>query len=96
MIQPSLPGTENFCLSALVAEPAEAMPTRVRTTQKVTTMRLCASTQRVSARDRPVLGRAPALRGAEYAETAGRGKCHRRRRSASSRVEQNRSGQNNL
>ncbi len=46
--QPSLPGTENFCLSALVADPAEAMPTRVRTTQKMTTMRLCARTQRVS------------------------------------------------
>ena len=45
--QPSLPGTENFCLRALVAGPAEAMPTSVRITQKMTTTRLCASTQRV-------------------------------------------------
>ena len=44
---PSLPGTENFCLSAFVAEPAEAIPTRVTTSQNPTTMRLCASTQRV-------------------------------------------------
>ena len=46
--QPSFPGTENFCLSALVAEPAEAMPISVSRTQKTTTMRLCARTQRVS------------------------------------------------
>ena len=46
--QPSLPGTEIFCLRALVADPAEAIPTRVRTTQKTTTMRLWARTQRVS------------------------------------------------
>jgi len=45
--QPSRPGTENFCFSAFVAEPAEAMPTSVISTQKMTTMRLCARTQRV-------------------------------------------------
>jgi hypothetical protein len=46
--QPSLPGTENFCFSALLAVPEEAMPTRVSTTQKMTTVRLWARTQRVS------------------------------------------------
>src|SRR5207247_8093832 len=46
--QPSLPGTENFCLSAFVAEPAEATPTRVTITQTTTMMRLCDRTQRVS------------------------------------------------
>jgi hypothetical protein len=46
--QPSLPGTENLCLSAFVADWADTMPTRVSTNQNTTTMRLCASTQRVS------------------------------------------------
>src|SRR4029077_8217524 len=51
--QPSLPGTENFCFSALVADPAEATPTSVSTTQKQTTSRLCASTARVTRRIGP-------------------------------------------
>ncbi len=45
VIHASLPGTENFCLRALVAEPAEAMPMSVSTSQNTTTLRLCASTQ---------------------------------------------------
>src|SRR3954469_12232595 len=46
--QPSLPGTENSCLSAREAGPAAAMPATVATTQKATTMRWGARTQRVS------------------------------------------------
>src|SRR2546429_71729 len=53
---PSLPGTENFCFSAFVAEPAEAAPTSVSTTQKQTTSRLCASTTRVTRRIGPGAG----------------------------------------
>jgi hypothetical protein len=35
-------------LSAFVADPAEAMPIKVKRTQKTTTMRLWARTQRVT------------------------------------------------
>src|ERR687886_323853 len=46
--QPSLPGTVNFWFMALVAGPAAAMPAMVRTIQPRTTIRLWASTHRVS------------------------------------------------
>src|SRR3982751_5033902 len=45
---PSLPGTENFWSSAFEAGPAAAMPATVSTIQAMTTVRLWASTQRVS------------------------------------------------
>ena len=48
VFQPSLPGTEKRCFSALVAGPAAAIPATVRTSQKTTTVRLCERTQRVS------------------------------------------------
>src|SRR5437763_14930202 len=47
VFQPSLPGTENSCLSARVAGPAAMIPAIVRTTHESVTMRLCFRTQRV-------------------------------------------------
>src|SRR4051812_16171720 len=46
--QPSLPGTENFCCSALVAAPDVAPPTSVKTIQKPITRRLWRRTQSVT------------------------------------------------
>src|SRR4051794_2739920 len=45
---PSLPGTENFWSSALDAGPDAATPATVSSSHATTTMRLWASTQRVS------------------------------------------------
>src|SRR5438128_6868567 len=68
---PSLPGTENFCFSAFVADPAEAIPTSVIRTQKQTTSRLCASTTRVTRRIGPDAAKKCALRWLELGEDEG-------------------------